>query len=360
MRILYGVQGTGNGHITRARAMSSEFAKTNVHVDYLFSGRTENAYFHMQPFGNYRTYSGLTFTTINGSVLYLRTALNNKFLTFIRDVKALDLADYDLVITDFEPITAWAAKLRKKPVIGIGHQYAFNYRIPVKGSNLIARAILKYFAPADLSLGAHWHHFDNPILPPIIEPPQFKSRIVKNKIIVYLPFEDINQICRWLSPHREFQFHVYHSLSFPGDRGHIHLLPLSRNAFQQDLASCDGVITNSGFGLLSETLQYGKKILSKPLKGQMEQISNAEVLKILEKGDIINELDVFSLSMWLQKENPPPVYYPNVAEAIVKWIIDGRTEPIDSVAERLWSACNSAVDTPRLNFPVDRKNPARG
>ncbi len=36
MKILYGVQGTGNGHIARARAMSKAFESHDVQVDFLF------------------------------------------------------------------------------------------------------------------------------------------------------------------------------------------------------------------------------------------------------------------------------------------------------------------------------------
>jgi UDP:flavonoid glycosyltransferase YjiC (YdhE family) len=37
MKILYGVQGTGNGHISRARLMADAFSRRNdVEVDYLF------------------------------------------------------------------------------------------------------------------------------------------------------------------------------------------------------------------------------------------------------------------------------------------------------------------------------------
>lgn len=45
MKILYGVQGTGNGHIARARAMSKAFESHDVQVDFLFSGRApENTF----------------------------------------------------------------------------------------------------------------------------------------------------------------------------------------------------------------------------------------------------------------------------------------------------------------------------
>src|SRR5690606_32265718 len=54
MKILYGVQGTGNGHITRTRAMARELGKRSVAVDYLFSGRPADKFFDMEEFGDYR------------------------------------------------------------------------------------------------------------------------------------------------------------------------------------------------------------------------------------------------------------------------------------------------------------------
>ena len=61
MKILYGIQGTGNGHITRARVMAKAFKQRNVEVDYLFSGRPADQYFDMDVFGDYRVFEGVTF-----------------------------------------------------------------------------------------------------------------------------------------------------------------------------------------------------------------------------------------------------------------------------------------------------------
>ena len=53
MRILYGVQGTGNGHITRARHLAAAFnERDDISVDYLFSGRPKHRYFDMEVFEN--------------------------------------------------------------------------------------------------------------------------------------------------------------------------------------------------------------------------------------------------------------------------------------------------------------------
>ena len=59
---------------------------------------------------------------------YAKTALSNNLVQFCKEVKQLDLSSYDLVLNDFEPVTAWAAKQQNKPSIGISHQNAFRNR----------------------------------------------------------------------------------------------------------------------------------------------------------------------------------------------------------------------------------------
>jgi uncharacterized protein (TIGR00661 family) len=336
MRILYGVQATGNGHITRARTMARQLQGSNLHVDYLFSGRDPCKLFNMEPFGDYRCYRGLTFITSKGKLRYLDTWLKNHLLEFVHDVYRLDLSDYDLVLTDFEPITAWAAKIHKKSSIAIGHQYAFLHNVPKVGDNLVTRLILKIFAPADICLGVHWHQFDKMILPPLIEPPKHAVSCDAKKILVYLPFDDTAGVVQWLENFPQYTFHIYCEYPHAKIQGHLHLHPYSREKFQLDLASCGGVISNAGFGLSSEALQYGKKILVKPLLGQMEQLSNAEALLQLNLGDVIYEYDDEKLIRWLEKPSSRPVVYPNVAKAIVNWLKNGWVQRPSQLARDLW------------------------
>lgn len=58
MKILYGVQGTGNGHIARARAMANAFAAQHCQVDFLFSGRDPKRYFSMEPLASTKRVEG--------------------------------------------------------------------------------------------------------------------------------------------------------------------------------------------------------------------------------------------------------------------------------------------------------------
>jgi uncharacterized protein (TIGR00661 family) len=158
------------------------------------------------------------------------------------------------VICDFDPVTAWAAKRQKKTVLGIGHQYAFAHKIPKYGADIVGELVIKNFAPAVQSIGLHWHDFGQPILPPIIETPAPAPQPIKNKIVVYLLFEDPQQVINYLAPFTEFNFHYYCTEAVSSPFAHIVCKPLARESFQQDLRDCEGIISNAGFELPSEAL----------------------------------------------------------------------------------------------------------
>ncbi len=340
MKIVMGVQGTGNGHITRARAMHAAFQKHNLDVDYIFTGRERDKLFDMEVFGGFRCFSGMTFVTEAGAIKPIATYRHNHFRQLYNDIKTLDLSAYDLVITDFEPITAWAARRQNKPAIAIGHQNAFDHGIPKKGNNPVIQLFMQYFAPAQERLGLHWHHFGQPILPPIADTHATVDTTIKDKILVYLGFEQVDQVIDWLAPFSDCQFYIYAHFSEPEDRGHLHLRPLSRDGLQNDLANCNGVISNAGFELASEAIHLGKKLLVKPLKGQMEQLSNALALVKLNLGMEMHTLDSAVLRRWLDHFEGKQVVYPNVPDAIVEWILAqdfSQKADVQSLVDSLWS-----------------------
>ncbi len=336
MKIFYGVQGTGNGHITRARCMVKALQKAGFDVDFLFSGRKKDDYFDMAVFGDCQYRTGLTFNVEKGKINPVKTVLQSHPVTFIHDVWSLDLSAYDRIICDFEPVTAWAAKKQGKPVLGLGHQYAFQYPIPKRGADWMSETVMRWFAPVNFGLGLHWHHFDQPILPPIIETHSCTKPSRLNKIMVYLPFEWPSDIVKALAPLTDFDFHVYSPTAFESSYDHIVYHPLSRTQFQNDLDDCNGVISNAGFELLSEALQLGKKILVKPLAGQMEQISNAAALKQLNYGAVMDEIETGAISEWLDKAQAVKVGYPNVAAFIAEWLASGESEMSLPQIKALW------------------------
>jgi uncharacterized protein (TIGR00661 family) len=342
MKIFYGVQGTGNGHITRARVMAKALYAAGMEVTFQFSGRPADKYFDMGIFNNYQTCKGLTFRIDKGQVQFYKTALETKPITFIKEINALDLSGYDLVISDFEPVTAWAAKQQKKSVLGIGHQYAFRHKIPRQNPDPIAEQVLKHFAPANKSVGLHWHHFGQPILPPIIETAELAPQSIKNKIIVYLPFEDQRQVVNLLAAFKNFTFHIYSPEPVISEFDHILCNPLSRTDFQQNLTDCEGIISNSGFELASEALQLGKKILAKPIHGQMEQLANATALAQLGYGHVMNGLDAAVIEHWLHNNHAVHITYPNIAEVLVEWIQNGMPDMNMDFVEEVWNTVDVA------------------
>lgn len=337
MKIFYGVQGTGNGHITRARIMARELYAAEIEVSFLFSGRSSGKFFDMEIFNHYQWRQGLTFNTENSKVNYIKTVLDTHPIRFVKDINTLDIDDYDLIISDFEPVTSWAAKFKKQKTIGIGHQYAFNHSIPRTGSDPMADLVMKFFAPVDYGIGLHWHHFGQPILPPIIETPEISNKVQSNKILVYLPFESQLNVINTLSPFKDFDFHIYSPEEITSNQPHIFCHQLSREGFQKDLKSSSGIISNAGFELASESLYLGKKILAKPLSAQMEQISNAAALQQLGYGHTMNTLDTTTIEHWLHEGHAVQIRYPNVAQIIVQWIQDGMPEMDLGFTEKIWN-----------------------
>ena len=339
IRILYGVQATGQGHISRARAMAKALASyPNLEITWLFSGRPKDKLFDMEPFGDYQHRSGLTFVTEAGRLRYRRTIASNSYWAFIKDILKLDLDRFDLIVTDYEPVTAWAGLLARRPVIGIGHQYAFGKNTPTDGCAFLQKIVMSCFAPVSRKVGLHWHNYDNNILPPILDLPEQSAGEPRDHVLVYLPFEDQTLVTNWLNGFRDHNFIQYSSALGDGQQGNVALRKASIFGFKTDLAQCRGVICNSGFELISECLQWGRPVLTRPLDKQIEQLSNSVALKTLGYAKVMGGLDNAVTPDWLA--NPPAapkVNFPNVSHRLAEWLAQGAQTPIASISDELWT-----------------------
>ncbi len=337
MRILYGVQATGQGHISRARAMAAALAPYPVDVTWLFSGRDRAKLFDMQPFGHYLHREGLTFNTRGGRVRYAATLGNSHPVRFLREVRELDLTGFDLVITDFEPVSAWAARRGKVHSVGIGHQYAFGRNTPTRGGNPISNAIMRRFAPVDVPLGLHWYPYADNVLPPILDLPDIP---VANQgyVLVYLPFENQQRVTQLMQQFPQRRFVQYANGLEHAQAKNVTRHPASTAAFKHHLAGSAGVICNSGFELISECLQWGKPVLTKPLKGQMEQLSNALALEQLGYAQSLSTLSEQHIAKWLAAPPalPPACGFRDVARVLARWLASGCRETPAELGKTLW------------------------
>jgi uncharacterized protein (TIGR00661 family) len=346
VKILYGVQATGQGHISRARAMASALRAHDVEVTWLFSGRPRERLFDMEPFGQYLHRRGLSFSISAGAIDHLSTVFHNNIFVFLRDVRALDLSGYDLIVTDFEPVTAWAGRLQGKTTVGIGHQYAFGDDTPKSGDSWLSRAIMRYFAPVDVPLGLHWHPYAKDILPPILDlPPLEVAR--EDYTLVYLPFESQDEVTRWLNRYPAHSFIQYAAGLEQERRGNVTRFPAGIHSFKQHLYRARGVICNSGFELISECLQLGKPILTKPLRGQFEQLSNALALQQMGYARVIRSLDALALDQWLAAiPAAPDVHFPDVAEVLARWLAGNQPHATEGLGWLLWQQAGKGPGKP--------------
>ena len=147
MHILYAIQGTGNGHLSRARDLVPRLQAYGK-VDLLVSG-TQSDIELDYPI-RYR-YRGLSFVyDRRGGISYLKSGWHTVSTHLIQEVRSLPVKQYDLVLNDFEPVSAWAAKFSGVPCISIGHQASFrSARSPrPNGKALLGEAVARCYAPA--------------------------------------------------------------------------------------------------------------------------------------------------------------------------------------------------------------------
>jgi len=336
MKILYGIQGTGNGHLSRARLVAEQLAQRGADVQYLISGRDKDTLFDMDVFGDYWHREGLTMQSVNGRISTFKTAKNLKPLTFIRDVRALDLSTFDVVVCDYEPVTAWAAKLAGKPCIGLAHQCGLSGNVPSAGPSLTLSLLLRYFAPVSKQIGLHWHPYEPHIAPPIVDTSMTPGTDT-GRIVVYLPWEDQAVATKLLQQLPEHEFIMFSSELSDQTLGNVIHRKANLKGFKQELCGARGVISNAGFELVSEALFLGKPTLTRPIAGQAEQMNNAAALEHSKLGASMREIDLEHIKQWLEDLSPVERQaYPNVASKFSDWLLQEDWESPETFASALW------------------------
>ena len=330
--------------------MAEAFGSLDVEVSWLFSGRPREKLFDMEPFGDYSHRRGLTFSARAGRLRRFDTLRANNFRQFFSDIKQLDLTGFDLVVTDYEPVVAWAARRARVRSIGIGHQYAFGPATPVSGGDVISRVIMRWFAPVDVPVGLHWHPYADNVLPPILDLPDAAPPVDEHKhgqILVYLPFEDQAAVTRLLQQLPGHRFIQYANGLAQEIAGNVLRKPTSITTFKNDLRASTGVICNAGFELISECLQWGKPVLARPLTGQMEQLSNAKALQQLGYAAVMPQLAVASIENWLYSYSASSsLDFPDVASALARWLGEGANQGLANLRQELWSRSPPPITAP--------------
>jgi uncharacterized protein (TIGR00661 family) len=325
MKILYAVQGTGNGHITRAMEIIP-YLKQKGEVDLLVSGIQSDIEL---PFKVKYRFNGLSFIFgKKGGVDYWKTFVKLNSIELIKEIKKIDLKSYDIIISDFEPVSCWAALKAKRVCIGLSNQVATLHPLAPKPSkqDMIGRMVLQNYAPTTYNYGFHFKQLDGTIFTPIIRKEVRELVPTQGEhYTVYLPSYDDLQIIkklekldsvRWevFSKHNKKEMHL----------DHITILPINGELFLKSMASAKGVLCNAGFGTASEALFLKKKLMVIPMKKQFEQYCNTAMLKEMGVATLqkLNSDSLPKINEWLLDDTIVEVVYPDNAEEIVNLIIE--------------------------------------
>ena len=314
MKILYAIQGTGNGHISRARAIIPVLCG-HGEVDVLVSGMQVDVTLDYPV--KYR-FQGLGFIFgSKGGIDLMATYRRNKLKRFKNEVASLPVEEYDLVISDFEPVSAWACVQKGRHCIGLSHQAAvLNVRAPKPGKkDRVGAAFLNYYAPATRNYGFHFQAYDSGIFTPVIR---------EGHYTVYLPAYSDARIIRILTQLTEVQWQVFskHAKDFTRV-DNLTICPIHDNLFLHNMATAKGVLCGAGFETPAEALFLKKKLMVIPMKGQYEQQCNAAALKKMGVPALksLKQDHLPALEDWLDDDSIVEVDYPDNTAAIIDEVL---------------------------------------
>ena len=324
MKILYSVQATGNGHISRAMELLP-YLKRYGTVDLFLSG--ENSSLSLDAPVKYRSKGLSLFYTCNGTLDYWKLAKSISLLRLNKELRNLPVEKYDLILNDFECITSLACAHKKVPSINFGHQASFlSDKTPRPAQkNAVGEWVLQNYARATQYIGLHFESYDDFILSPVIKEEILKAEPMnKGHITVYLPSYCDHVLLKFLQPLKDFQFEVFsREINQIVQGGHIQFIPVDKKAFNESLINCSGIITGAGFETPAEALYLKKKMIAIPIKGQYEQQCNAAALKKIGV-KTLDRLDNNFNSSFLNLMNDPitpSIFFPHTTESIIDFLM---------------------------------------
>jgi uncharacterized protein (TIGR00661 family) len=324
MKILYAIQGTGNGHLSRARDIIP-ILQQKGELDILISGNQADIEL-LYPV-KYR-FAGMGFTFgKKGGVDFLQTYKELHFKTLRNEISKLPVEDYDIVISDFEPVSSWACFLKHKPCIALSHQSAVLSKWSPKPAkkDFFAQSFMKYYAPSTAQYSFHFERFSDTMFTPVIRQEVRQLEITdKGHYTVYLPSYDDDRLLKNLKAFKDVKWEVFskHNTVAIMDKN-VSIMPINNKVFINSMASSTGVLCGAGFETPAEALFLGKKLLVIPMKHQYEQHCNAAALDYMGIPVMksLKEKHHHKIESWIEKGTPIAVNYPDITENIIDAIL---------------------------------------
>ena len=324
MKILYATLGAGNGHVSRARDIIPHLVKYGE-VDIALSGT--DAQVDLPCASAFQQHGLIFHLGKRGGLDYWKTVKELRIPELIHDIATFPIRDYDVIINDFEPITAYAALRANVRATSLSHQASFlsekTPRPPRR--DFAAEQILVRYAPCPDKIGLHFEAYDSFIRTPVI---RHEVRTLKateeGHYTVYLPAYEDEYLIEYLGQITDTRWEIFSKRAKAEYvQGSFRVRPISSDPYMTSLAGCSGLLTGGGFEAPAEALFLGKKVLMVPQKGQYEQLCNAEAARRLGVPVVltIDKVSLPVLAKWVHETKAFQVDYPDHTEEIVEKIM---------------------------------------
>ncbi|MBN1861218.1 MAG: hypothetical protein JW840_07135 [Candidatus Thermoplasmatota archaeon] len=324
MKILYGVCGEGRGHASRSKILIHFLEQKGHQIRIvaggkayaLLSGEFDNVLQIESPKGFYRANQVRILYTILHT-LYQTAAHTPR--SFLRIRSLIKEFQPDILITDAEPISHFAARFSRIKRISIDNPSAILYRKYQKRVRDYPAWLFLFFALKISVFGADkyiiYDFFDkqsnNPrvlFVKPLIQPGiRSQAPYVGSHVFVYQTSSSFTTLFNSLRKLNE-PFIIYGFNKEETD-GNLVFKRFNENEFYHDISTSKAVLVNGGFTVISEALYLKKPIFSLPIRHQFEQVFNARCVERMGAGvchvwfreedlkEFIGDLDVFSESL---------------------------------------------------------------
>ena len=297
-RILYGLSGEGSGHSSRSKQMARHLESLGHEV---WLASYDRGYRNLKDEFNVFEIEGLAIASADNKVSNIKTVTKNvkRLKTGWLRLRALKnemfkIFEPEVVITDFEPMTAYLAHHYDIPLMTIDNQHRMRYmtyECPPghQFDQKMTKSIIRAMVPRpDLSLVTTFYEGQVTNDRTLLFPPILRDEVIamqpsdEGHILVYLT-SGYDTLLSQLKKLRHERFIVYGYDRRDQEDNLTFKLP-SKQGFLDDLATSQAVIATAGFTLISEALYLKKPYLAMPMEGQYEQQLNGFWLEQLGLG----------------------------------------------------------------------------
>lgn len=326
---MYAIQGTGNGHLARAEDVIPVLQQYGD-LELFVSGAQADI---KLPYSVKYKSKGLSFFFgKSGGIDFLKTFRQNSSKDVYKEIKKFPIEKFDLVINDFEPISAWACRKRGVPCVGLSHQSALlSSKIPrPKKIDPVGEWIVHNYAPAQKYVSFHFEPYDTDMYTPVIRSAVRESNnVTKEHYTVYLPSYDDKKLVPILAAIPQVRWHIFSKHARKAYHiGRLSVYPVNKDDFAVSMTSAKGVLCGAGFETPAEALYLGKKLMVVPMKAQLEQHYNAASLKqlgvpVLKK---MKKKNLDKIIDWIETDSKVSVDYKNITgEAVERAVSLGKS-----------------------------------